>query len=76
MVPDRLSYSEMATDEVLYPSEWTDSYDNFVLNKDKVIDFIEKQMTRNDYKEVCQELVKKTSSFFDGKELYKKTSSS
>ena len=76
MVPDRLSYSEMATDEVLYPSEWTDSYENFVLNKDKVIDFIEKQMTRNDYKEVCQELVKKTSSFFDGKELYKKTSSS
>jgi glycosyltransferase involved in cell wall biosynthesis len=76
MVPNRLSYSEMATDEVLYPSEWTDTYENFVLNKEKVIDFIEKQMTRNDYKQVCQKLVKKTSSFFDGKKLYKQTSSS
>ena len=42
MVPDRLSYSEMATDEVLYPSEWTSSYENFIEHKDKVIDFISK----------------------------------
>ena len=76
MVPNRLSYSEMATDEVLYPSEWTDTYENFILNKDKVIDFIEKQMTRNDYKQVCEKLVEKTSSFFDGEKLYKQTSSS
>ena len=76
MVPDRLSYSEMATDEVLYPSEWTSSYENFIEHKDKVIDFIEKQMTRNDYKEVCDKLVEKTDTFFDGQKLYHETSTS
>ncbi len=76
MVPNSLIFKEMATDEVLYPSDWNDTYENFILNKDKVIDFIEKQMTRNDYKQVCDNVVEKASSFFDGKKLYKQTSSS
>jgi hypothetical protein len=37
MVPDRLSYSEMAVDDFLYPSEWTESFDSYKLHKDKVV---------------------------------------
>jgi hypothetical protein len=47
MVPDRLSYSEIFKNHrsFLYPSEWTSSWDNYILNRDKVvnrlIDYIE-----------------------------------
>jgi len=37
MVPDRLSYSEMAIDDFKYPSEWTDSFESYKLHKDKVV---------------------------------------
>lgn len=40
MVPNRLSYSEMAVKEFLYPSEWTDSFDSYTKHKDKVIEKI------------------------------------
>ena len=29
MVPDRLSYSEMAMEDFKYPSEWTESFDAY-----------------------------------------------
>lgn len=45
MVPDRLSYSEMATGEFLYPSEWTKSYTAYEYHKkaveDKIIHYME-----------------------------------
>jgi len=45
MVPDRLSYSEMAMKDFLYPSEWTESWDSYVVNQkavcDKIIQYIE-----------------------------------
>ena len=44
MVPDRLSYSEMALNEFKYPSEWTDSYDNYLANRTKVCDKIVEYM--------------------------------
>lgn len=37
MVPDRLSYSEMAIDEFKYPSEWTESFESYKKHKDKVV---------------------------------------
>jgi glycosyltransferase involved in cell wall biosynthesis len=37
MVPDRLSYSEMALDEFKYPSEWTENFSSYVLNREKVV---------------------------------------
>jgi len=37
IVPDRLSYSEMAIDDFKYPSEWTDSFESYKLHKDKVV---------------------------------------
>jgi hypothetical protein len=40
MVPDRLSYSEMAVEEFLYPSSWTDSMESYKMHKQKVMDKI------------------------------------
>ena len=37
MVPDRLSYREMALDEFKYPSEWTENFSSYVLNREKVV---------------------------------------
>ena len=45
MVPDRLSYSEMALDSFIYPSEWTDTWENYKTNKqflvNKITDYME-----------------------------------
>lgn len=40
LLPDRLSYSEMYLDYFKYPSEWTDTWDNFVKNKTNLINLI------------------------------------
>ena len=37
MVPDRLSYSEMALPEFNYPSAWTENFDAYFHNRDKVL---------------------------------------
>jgi len=44
MVPDRLSYSEMAMDEFKYPSNWTESYNHYVANRNEVCDRIVEYM--------------------------------
>lgn len=36
VVPDRLSYSEMYIDEFKYPEEWTKSYNDYIVNRDKI----------------------------------------
>jgi len=36
MVPDRLSYSEMALDTFKYPSEWTESFDAYTIHRKEV----------------------------------------
>jgi hypothetical protein len=36
MVPDRLSYSEMAFDTFKYPSEWTESWDSYTVHRKEV----------------------------------------
>jgi hypothetical protein len=45
MVPDRLSYSEMAIDAFKYPSEWTTDYEAYTTHKkeicDKIVDYME-----------------------------------
>jgi glycosyltransferase involved in cell wall biosynthesis len=40
MVPDRLSYKEMAMNDFKYPSEWTESFDAYQTHRDKVIERI------------------------------------
>lgn len=37
MVPDRLSYTEMALDAFKYPSEWTESMESYSKHKEQVI---------------------------------------
>jgi hypothetical protein len=45
MVPDRLSYSEMAFDTFKYPSEWTESFESYAAHRPevckKIIDYME-----------------------------------
>jgi len=72
MVPDRLSYSEMALPEFKYPSEWTEDYDAYLHHKDKVIAQIINYMENFDDLQVSLEKqrTKLNKDFFNGKELY------
>ena len=72
MVPDRLSYSEMAMSQFKYPSEWTEDYQAYTQNKqliiDQIVEFIENY---NDYLPALQKQSNKLKkSFFSGKKLY------
>jgi hypothetical protein len=48
LVPDRLSYTEMYDDYFKYPGEWTQDWDSYIKNKDKLVEKIHWVM--NDYK--------------------------
>jgi len=37
MVPDRLSYSEMALDAFKYPSKWTENFETYRIHREKVV---------------------------------------
>jgi hypothetical protein len=44
MVPDRLSYSEMYTDHFKYPSEWTINWEQYLLNREALVNYIRNTM--------------------------------
>jgi len=73
MVPDRLSYSEMALDAFKYPSEWTESYNSYVSNQGKIIDKITDYM--ENYEKYLPKLIKQVDrlkkEYFSGANLYK-----
>ena len=50
LVPDRLSYSEMAFDTFKYPSKWTESYDAYTVYRPdicrKIIEHMDNYATR------------------------------
>jgi len=73
MVPDRLSYSEMALPEFKYPSEWTEDYDAYLHHKDKLIAQIVNYM--ENYEDLLVSLDKQRTKlnkdFFSGTALYK-----
>jgi hypothetical protein len=73
MVPDRLSYSEMALPEFKYPSAWTEDYDAYLHNKDKVVAQIVNYMENHEDLLVSLEKqrTKLNKDFFSGQELYK-----
>jgi glycosyltransferase involved in cell wall biosynthesis len=48
MVPDRLSYSEMALDEFKYPSKWTENFDMYKQHKKEIIARINQYMKQYD----------------------------
>ena len=73
MVPDRLSYAEMALPEFKYPSEWTEDYDAYLHHKDKIIAQIVNYMENFTDLQVSLEKqrTKLNKDFFSGTELYK-----
>ena len=76
MVPDRLSYSEMALPEFKYPSEWTESFDTYLHNRDKVVAQIVNYMENYDdlLPSINKQVTKLNKEFFSGKELYEEIS--
>jgi hypothetical protein len=53
IVPDRASYSEMYLSAFKYPSEWTSSWDNYLLHRDKLVAFINQRLDNpGEYKEL------------------------
>ena len=72
MVPDRLSYSEMALDEFKYPSVWTADFDNYKTRRadvcNRIVDYME------NYTKYLPALSKQTTllkqQFFSGNALY------
>ena len=74
MVPDRLSYSEMAMQDFLYPSEWTDSFESYKTCRVAVMDRIVHYM--ENYKSYIPRLNKQvhalTEDFFSCNKLLEK----
>jgi hypothetical protein len=72
MVPDRLSYSEMALPEFKYPSAWTEDYDAYLHHRDKVVAQIVNYM--ENYEDLLVSLEKQRTKlnkeFFSGAALY------
>ena len=72
MVPDRLSYSEMAIDEFKYNSEWTLDFKSYRLNRQKLADQIVEFIEHYDrYKSpLSRQLLKLDREYFSGRMLY------
>ena len=72
MMPDRLSYSEMALPEFKYPSEWTEDFAAYRANRDKVVAQIREYIERYDDFKVALEKqrTKLNREFFSGAALY------
>jgi hypothetical protein len=72
MVPDRLSYSEMALSEFKYPSAWTEDFTAYRANRDKIVARIKEYIENyDDYLvSINKQVTKLNRDFFSGKELY------
>ena len=73
MVPDRLSYSEMAFDTFKYPSEWTESFEAYTVHRKEICMRIMNYM--ENYDKYLPQLHKQTQNltehFFSAGELLK-----
>lgn len=74
LVPDRLSYSEMALHEFKYPSSWTADWAMYQAHKPQLIDRIKFMMDSYDsHLSVLNRQVEKLKTdFFSGDELYRR----
>jgi hypothetical protein len=72
MVPDRLSYSEMALDEFKYPSEWTLDFDSYKANRSLIVNQLVEYMERYEdfLPSLNKQVTKLKKDFFSGKALY------
>jgi hypothetical protein len=63
LVPDRLSYTEMYDDAFKYPSAWTESWDSYLLHKQKLCELISDHMTS--YKFTVNAVQQQANSLYD-----------
>ena len=74
MVPDRLSYSEMAFETFKYPSEWTESFEAYTVHRKEICAKIIQYM--DNYDKFLPQLNKQTqeltAQFFSAGELLKR----
>ena len=71
MVPDRLSYAEMADENFLYPSDWTEDYAAYEYFKEDVVATIKDYMNNYEsYLSLLEKQKEKLQSFFKGGKLY------
>jgi hypothetical protein len=72
MVPDRLSYSEMALPEFAYPSKWTEDYSAYVKHRGEIVAKIRDYMENYDDYLVSldKQRTKLNKEFFSGAALY------
>ena len=72
MVPDRLSYTEMAVKDFKYPSEWTEDFAAYKANKDKVIARVQDYMENYSkyLPSLNKQVAKLNKEFFSGAALY------
>jgi len=72
MMPDRLSYKEMALNEFLYPSDWTENMETYKKNKKQLMAKIEDYM--ENYSKyapaVLKQKTKLRDQYFSGNKLY------
>ena len=72
MVPDRLSYKEMYSNDFKYPSTWTENWDQYVLNKQNIVNKITDYM--ENYEKYVPAVKKQTHSlaenFFNARLIY------
>jgi glycosyltransferase involved in cell wall biosynthesis len=72
MVPDRLSYSEMALPEFKYPSAWTEDFASYRKHRSEVVNRVREYIERyNDYRVSLNKQVSKLNKeYFSGTALY------
>ena len=73
MVPDRLSYTEMALPEFKYPSKWTEDWSSYIKYRGEIVNKIRDYMENYDNYLVSlkKQTDKLSKDFFSGKNLYK-----
>jgi hypothetical protein len=72
MVPNRLSYQEMFDDWFKYPSKWTEDWDSYIKNRDKLVRTIRTEMDQynDEQRERIQEQADNlTQNFFSATAL-------
>jgi hypothetical protein len=72
MVPDRLSYEEMALDEFAYPSEWTEDWSSYIKYRGELVNKIRDYMENYDDYLVSldKQRTKLNKEYFSGELLY------
>ena len=72
VVPDRLSYSEMALDVFKYPSVWTESFESYTKHRAELCNTITQHMEMYDARiqQLAEQVELLKQNFFSGNALY------